>query len=250
MAKDKDWNADKEGEFEDADRYRGREGYNDIIVVISGCKSTPRHWTGKKYPQMKFYLRCLEEGAEPEKNEGACCKEFGKASPSNTAYIIHVAERKGNGKWERVGKPKVWGFGEKTRKDKIGVILRDYCENDASVFRKTRLLITCSDKVFQDISIIACNSKDEQAQMTKDMLVAAKEKKDMFAADVALDKDNIISSLARLHGERVDGVDSPGDSDNSVESEAAESTNSGVSAEEFEKELDDFMDGMDEEDNA
>ena len=197
MAKDKDWGAPMEGgNFNDAVRYRGRDGWSDIILIVSDPKATPRHWTGKKYTgkNQRFYLRCLEEGPD-----GECCKEFGPPSASNTAYIIHVAEREGDGKWNVLGVPKVWGFGEKTRKKKLHVILRDSCKNDKQRFHKTPILVNCVDAEFQDLSFMAYSG--DEVEVTKEMVKKAIEQKQMFADDVAFDREDILGSLSRLSGD-------------------------------------------------
>lgn len=257
QAEDKDWGAEEESTgFEDVERYKAREGFNDIILILSSCKSTPRHWTGNKYPGQKFYLACLQEG-----EDAPCCVEFGKPSPSNTVYILHLAEREGDGEWKVLGKPKVWSFGEKTRVHKIGIILRDFCDNDQKKLRKTRLLVTCAGEQFQDISLMAYNKKD--IEITSKMKEAIKNKKSMFDEAVTIDEENVMKSLARLRGEEDDSPDSfdtdeiekpkeekPKKSkkkaviEDDVEDEPTEPVE-----EEVDEGLDDFLDTLDEEED-
>jgi len=193
QAEEQDWDAPKTGgEFQDIERYRARNGFSDIVIVLSSCKKTPRHWTGKKFPNKKgFYLRCMEEG-----DGGMCCKVFGSPNPSNSAYILHLAERKGTNSWKIIGEPKAWTFSETTRLDKIGVIRRDHCEGDDKKFRSTKLIITCSDEKFQNVSIITYPGKE--VKVTEDMKTRIKEMKDAFLKDVSIDAKKIEASIDRL----------------------------------------------------
>lgn len=190
---DKDWEAPIEtNEFTEAIRYTARAGFNDMIVILTKCKSTPRHWTGKKFPMQKFYLRCLEE------ENAECCKLLGKPSASNSVYIIHVAERpvEGDGTWTIVGKPKVWGFNDKTRGTAILPIYRDTCKKDDAKFRKTLIIVTCVSQQWQTVALNVY--PDTDIKVTKEMKLAAKENMNMFIEDITIDRDDILQSVERL----------------------------------------------------
>lgn len=194
-AVDKNWDAPAETSFEKANRYRAREGWSDAIVVLSDCKSMPRHWTGNKCPGQAFYLRCLCEDNAP------CCEEFGEPVASNTVYILHVAERKGDGKWVVKGEPKVWGFSDDVRKNKLSVLIRDFFGGDIKKFKRSILIITCSDQKYQKTAIMPYNGND--VVVTDEMKEAVKECVGMFRRDITIDRANIVEFLHRLQGDGV-----------------------------------------------
>jgi len=219
-ASTKSWDAPREGgesEFVEVERFRARDTHSDIIIILSDLYSTPHHWTGQKYPGLKFYLRCLEES-----DGGACCKDLGKATPHNSVMILHLAERKGDdGDWTPVGSAKIWGFNEIVRTKKIHVIIRDYCDGDPAKLKKQPLLITCADAKFQkDVVVMAAPKVD--VKITAEMKEDVKAKKAAFKQEISINPEAILKSLDRLHGVPEEKQGGGNDSDIDVEADDGE----------------------------
>lgn len=203
----------RSGEGIEKVRYKGEDGKQDLILILTKPKWTPKHWTGK------FYMTCLQ-GDNP-----ACCKHFGDPPPTSTAYIIHVAQRKGRGDWKILGIPKIWGFGD-DKWAQYQALLLDNCDNDFKKLQKMLIQITCQKAAKQKLFIAPYTKKD--VKVTREMMVEAKEQKEMFIDDIVINESDVIRSLADIKagGDGTgDGGSSNADPDDAPEREPGEEDN-------------------------
>jgi len=210
----------------DKDRYRAEAGRQDLILILCEPRWTPKHWTGT------YYLDCLQGENEP------CCEHFGKPAPSNTSYILHVASRQGNGPWQTVGKPMVWGFGD-DKWAQYQTILRDHCDNDFAKLRGMLLSITCQNTSKQKLFVSPYPKTD--VTPTAEMVKNAKARKEMFDDDITLDRSDVLRSLQEMGASTGFAPEESASADTSFEPAAEEGPGEEAPPENVDSEIDNLM---------
>lgn len=147
-------------DFDDnnTERYKGREKYKDMIVIISDIYKWGQHVFNFK----PNFANCnILDGKCLFHDEGYDVK------PRAGCIIVHIAEKesRSKAKWREVGEVRVWLFG----KDKVRTlngIFEDYPEIEESL-NKTDFLVTTSDEEFQKIEL---RPTFKDSRLTADMV--------------------------------------------------------------------------------
>jgi len=187
MSRETDWgDPDTSKEFgTDAQRYRGREKFKDVIRIIT----KPIKYFTHSVKEKKLFVNC-------SKVEGRClfCDENYDRALKIGCVVVHIAERevnKNTGNYSEVGEAKVWLFGKDKWKSLSGII-EDYEQIKNDSIQKHDLIVTCDDETFQKIELRPTLVK---SKVRKDMLVsypAVKKQLEYFTSPTSLEKQKEI----------------------------------------------------------